>query len=326
MPDELDALQRFRDETPGPSTDAWARAWTAIAAAKSEEEPAARRHGWIPGRRLQRRGPGQRRTLVIATGSAVAAAVAALLAVGLSNLPGTRGTGAQIETAAFVTRVEHALSKSGQRNVVGYARTVYPPGYRVQLVASGGLRVFPNYRASSPWSVGYLVRWSYQGTLKVSAFTAAGHRIFDLGITAVHGTLTSTGVSYRSGTWWRGAAGPAPAGNGPAPAQCGPDVQLGAGGWPAFIRHALGCGEYTPDGRQLVDGIDAIKLTGKGLGALWVNPATYLPVRALFTFGSEQIQTDFRWLSPTPANLAQLSAPVPAGFRQVPPPSVAARR
>jgi hypothetical protein len=50
---------------------------------------------------------------------------------------------------------------------------------------------------------------------------------------------------------------------------------------------------------------------------LWVNPATYLPVR--LKLGG--LQTDFQWLSPTPAGLALLNMPVPAGFHQVPPPS-----
>jgi len=50
---------------------------------------------------------------------------------------------------------------------------------------------------------------------------------------------------------------------------------------------------------------------------LWVNPATYLPVRP--KLGG--LQTDFQWLSPTPAGLALLNMPVPAGFHQVPPPS-----
>jgi len=48
-----------------------------------------------------------------------------------------------------------------------------------------------------------------------------------------------------------------------------------------------------------------------------VNPATYLPVR--LKLGG--LQTDFQWLSPTPAGLALLNMPVPAGFHQVPPPS-----
>jgi hypothetical protein len=50
---------------------------------------------------------------------------------------------------------------------------------------------------------------------------------------------------------------------------------------------------------------------------LWVNPATYLPVR--MTIGP--VNASFEWLAPTPANLAPLHLTVPAGFRQVPPPA-----
>lgn len=76
------------------------------------------------------------------------------------------------------------------------------------------------------------------------------------------------------------------------------------------------------DGRQWIGGIDAITITGnKGLDTLWVSPATYLPVRVMLTFGNVQIQTDFSWLAPTPANLAALNVTVPAGFQQVAPPS-----
>jgi hypothetical protein len=46
-----------------------------------------------------------------------------------------------------------------------------------------------------------------------------------------------------------------------------------------------------------------------------VDPATYLPVR--WDVGGSQ--TDYLWLPPTPANLALLNEPIPAGFRQVPP-------
>lgn len=251
MPDELDALRHFRDETPGPPGTG-ARA--AIAAAKGEEEPARRWPGWAPGRRSHRRGSGRRGVLVIAAGRAVAAAVAGLLAVLLPNSPVTRGTGAQVETTAFVTRVERALSMSGQRNVVGCARTVYPPGTSVEPVSPGVLRVSAGRGASSPWAVGYLVRWSYQGTGKVSAFTAAGHRVFDFGAAPSGGMLTSTAVLYRSGTWWRGTIGPVSPGRGPVPAQCGPGIQIGSGGWPAFLRHALSCDEYVKGGQHRIGG------------------------------------------------------------------------
>jgi hypothetical protein len=315
MPDELDALRQFRDETPGPSTDAWNRARAAIAAARAEEEPAGRG----PGRRSPRRQPGQRRVLWMVTVGAVAAAVAGLLAVLLPGSLATRGTRAQFETTAFVTRVEHALSESSQRQLVGYARTMFPPGYTLEPVSPGGIRVGSG--ASSPWTVGYLVRLSYRDTNKVSAFTAAGYRVFDLRMTPEGGMVTSTGVFYRSRTWWRGVAGPSAAVNGPAPTPCGPGVELGPGGWPSFLRHELGCGEFTKGGQQRIGRVEAVELTGNGgHEVFWVNPATYLPVRAITTLSGSRQQTDFGWFAPTKARLAGLRLSVPPGFRQVPAP------
>jgi hypothetical protein len=312
MPDELDALRYFRDETPGPSTDAWNRARAAIAAARAEQEPARRGRSRVPGRS---------RMLFLVTAVAVAAAIAGLVAVLLPGPPATRGTGTLIETTAFVTHIEHALSEAGQRNVVGYARTVYPPGYLVEPVGPGGLRVFPSPSAGSPWSAGSLVRWSYQGATKISAFTAAGQRVFDLRIALVHGRLISTGVFYRSGTWWRGTVGPA-SGNGPPPRLCGSVVQLGTGGWPAFLRQELNCGEFTKGGLQRIRGVEAVKLTSTGgVDTFWVNPRTYLPVRAVYINSGERFQTDFGWFPPTQARLAHLPLPVPPGFRQVAPPA-----
>ena len=318
MPDELDALQRFRDETPGPSTDAWNRARAAIAAARAEEEPAGRG----PGHRSPGRIPRQRQVLWMVTAAAVAAAVAGLLAVLLPGSLASRGTGGQIKTTAFVTHVEHALSELGRRNLVGYARSVYPPGYSAEPVSPGGLRVFPSTGAGSPWNVRYLVVWAYQRVSKESAYSAAGYRVFDLRFAPAGGTLTSTGVIYHSRTWWRGAIGPVPVQGGPAPTQCGPGIRLGTGGWPTFIRYELSCGEFTKGGQRRIGGIEAIQLTGNGgRETIWVNPRTYLPVRTVFAAPEgPQLQTDFGWFTPTQARLAHLRLPVPPGFRQVAPP------
>jgi hypothetical protein len=322
--DEIEVLRLFRDDMPGPSTDAWTRARSAIAVARAEEERAGRQYSRGPGRQ----GPARRKLFSMAAGVTMAAAVAAagLLAALLPNSPVTGGHGRaagvqQIRTTAYViTRVEHALSLSGSNNELGYARTVYPPG-TIAEPAANVVHVLPEPGVSSPWSVGSTVRWSYQGTMSLSAFSPTGQRVFARGITPGHGKQTTVVVIYRDATWWRATGGAVPEQNGPAPSSCGPDVTIGPGGWPAFIREELSCGEYAADGRQRVDGMDAIKLTGdKGLDTLWVNPATYLPVRAIFTFGRLRTQTGFRWLPPTPANLARLSVRVPAGFRQVPPP------
>jgi hypothetical protein len=310
MPDELDALRHFRDETPGPSTDAWTRARAAIAAARSAEEPAVRRRSRIP--RLPR-------MLFVVTAVAVAAVVAGLLAVLQPGSLTSRRTGVQIETSAFVTHVEHALSELGHRNLVGYARSVYPPGYSAEPVSPGGLQVSPSTGTGSPWNVRYLVVWAYQRVSKESAFSAAGYRVFDLRFAPAGGTLTFTGVIYRSRTWWRGAIGPVPVRGGPAPTQCGPGIRLGTGGWPTFIRYELSCGEFTKGGQRRIGGIEATQLTGNGgQETIWVNPRTYLPVRTVFSApGGPQLQTDFGWFTPTQARLAELRLPVPPGFRQV---------
>lgn len=101
--------------------------------------------------------------------------------------------------------------------------------------------------------------------------------------------------------------------------------------WAATIRKALGCGKFTTSGTERVDGVNAIKLTPVRPGAahevLWVDPATYLPVRVAyetrrspkgpFTLGQ---LWDVQLLLPTAANLARLTMHIPAGFVQVPAP------
>jgi hypothetical protein len=89
--------------------------------------------------------------------------------------------------------------------------------------------------------------------------------------------------------------------------------------------------------------VDTIKLIGKPVTAqgetfrqtLWVDPKTYLPLRTTTTFTKANAKAkanthrtgtlthDFRWLPPTPANLATLHAAeqrgtIPASFRSLP--------
>jgi hypothetical protein len=94
----------------------------------------------------------------------------------------------------------------------------------------------------------------------------------------------------------------------------------------ADLRTEQSCGMLRLAGTGSVDGVHAVRLTGTSGGiseTYWVDTSTYLPPRIttvwLGTNGPVQ-QDDLRWLPPTEANLANLTVPIPAGFRQIPPP------
>ncbi len=273
----------------------------------------------------------RRRQRLTARAVTAAGTVAAVTAVAVAGVTGAFGPGhgPPIRTAAYVTRVERALDSSGEGNMVEYDRTVLPPGSAVRLTAFDW-RIGPAAAlgkagpgASAPLSVTSIAEWTYRGTTTMSAFSGTGQRVVT---SEVSGGGREVTVIYRNGTWWSATA---PASNfqqGPARSRCGAGISVGPGGWPAAIRQELSCGAYKDDGRQPINvagnfrDVDAIKLIGPRGSALWINPATYLPVRQVVA-GRQPTLTDFRWLPPTPANLAQLSVRVPAGFRQVPRPS-----
>ena len=75
-------------------------------------------------------------------------------------------------------------------------------------------------------------------------------------------------------------------------------------------------------GQQRIDGTETIELTSRP-GSLvpetiWVSPDTYLPVRVTGRVATLQRTADVTWLQPTAQNLAELTVPIPSGFRQVP--------
>jgi hypothetical protein len=97
---------------------------------------------------------------------------------------------------------------------------------------------------------------------------------------------------------------------------------------PDAARKLLACPGITVTRGQRIDGVDAIRFSGKKLGeTLWVNATTYLPIEAVITYApgnmppagynsakSPEQVFRYTWLSPTPANLAYMNVPIPAGF------------
>ena len=305
MPDEIDLLRLFRNEMPGPSTDAWARARAAVAAARSEE----------PRARIQnekRRGRRRRASLAVATGAAAAAALAVTVVV----VPG--GTGGPTAAAAdVVQRVDRALDAAGPGEIA-----------QMTVTSSGGA---PAATTTKEWSYGD--RW------RAVTYSPARHPVYDEGSSTASSYVA---VSYQTQTWARQPGNP----DAPVPGSSGcervagalplllqpglPGTGFSASSLPATVarelRAAISCGTLSVAGRQRAGGIEAIKLTSSPDSqireTIWVSPDTYLPVRvvarAVGKPGASWLTADITWLRPTEQNLARLTVPIPAGFRQVP--------
>ena len=270
----------------------------------------------------------RRRTLrlTVASGAATAVAASAMAIAGVSGVFDSAAPAPQTtQTTAYVVKhVENALAPASVDDLVNFSRQTFLAGATWQPVPGGLKGGITADGTSSPWLTAYMLRWAYQGNQKTSAYSPSGQHVFDVGISAQNGSATQTAVIYGNRTWWTTSVSPSGSGSGSPGCTTG-SIALNSGpgsGWPAFIRSQLSCGAYQVVGHQVVDGIDAVKITGHGRPlTLFVDPATYLPVQ--LDIGPGRI--DFTWLSPTAANLAQLKLSVPAGFQQVPPPQPGVR-
>jgi hypothetical protein len=182
-----------------------------------------------------------------------------------------------------------------------------------------------------------MVSWTYRGLELRYGFSATGQVVFHTTINTVttHSgkqRLETYGAAYPARIRWRtvirGVTGPLPR------LTCQTVIgQLFARDMRVTIPKALTCGQFYLAGRQQVDGVTAMTLIAKpqpGFArlALWINPATYLPVRMDVTFraghGAQSLlRYDYRWLLPTEANRAALHAAIrratiPASFRKLP--------
>jgi hypothetical protein len=256
---------------------------------------------------------------VAVAAAALAAAAVALVAV---VVPGAGPRGTDL-TAYVVKRVDGALRAAGPGEIARMTVTS-------SAAAPGGKTVTTTAE-----------EWSYGDQWRAVANSLAGHRVYDEGSgTASRYTL----VSYPTRTWARGAGVGRPPAAAAGSRGCGSVVaalpqlfQAGLPG-PSFapsslpvtvageLRAAVSCGRLAVTGRQHVDGIETIELTGLRSGPVsetfWVSPGTYLPVRVVVrsAHGEPALKqtADITWLPPSRPNLVRLTVPVPTGFRHVP--------
>jgi hypothetical protein len=290
------------------------------------------------------RGHRRRRRLVLCSVTGAAAALTAgAVALAVVVVPSQQRTGIEL-TADVVKRVSSAL-------------TAADPGDIAQMSVTTSSASPYGGKATTTTAE----EWSYGDQWRSVTYSSPGHPLYDEGYTASAGSSVYTLVNYSTRSWTErpGLGRPAaaipfstlPAARGCRPAigafpllyRFGlPGMGLPASSLPSTVarslRTAVSCGTLTVVGRQTVDGVEAIKLTSRAGSpiseTIWVSPGTYLPVRVVVrspsgasgAAGAPAVQqtADITWLPPTAQNLAKLTVPIPAGFRKVSLPAVAA--
>jgi hypothetical protein len=277
--------------------------------------------GRASGPAASRRRPAMR-AVAAAAATALAAGAVALRAIGLPGAAHNVADGPPDRASYVVKRVGSALRAAEPREIAQMTVTTHGaalPGGTTTTTSSE--------------------EWSRGGQWRSVTSSSAGDPVYDEGFsTASPYTL----VSYLTRTWARQPGLGRPAAPASGPAGCESVVAalpllfrpgLPGSGLSATspltvatdLRAAVSCGTLAAAGRQRVDGIEAIQLTS-GRDSLisetiWVNPATYLPVRVVVRPASTRprfLTADITWLPPTTQNLAKLTVPIPAGFRRVP--------
>jgi hypothetical protein len=278
----------------------------------------------------------------VACGTAAVTVAVIALTGGASGTPArTAPSGAQARTVAFVvTQVKKALA-SANKVFVGHTADTYGPSV---TWAYGPRNRFEEFWPSTDYrgrAVNGRREWNFPPKFRGQPALAQGTAL-------VGGKLTYAYVTYpdRLFSLYTGPAVP-------PPRPCSTTSRLSMGGPPAVSYHwsdlinaTLACGAATVTGHVRINGVETTKITGTPVTVrlptgeakavrersvrvrwiLYVNPATYLPVRmssSTQAFGGpagntlSSSVTDVQWLPPTAANIAKTLVTIPAGFHQL---------
>jgi hypothetical protein len=288
-----------------------------------------------------------------------------LLAAILDDFPnlagGPAGSGAARKRGGLVLLAAGAAAAAGVTGVVsggGHAAAVRPgvpvrPSVPAQLAADYVVdHVKAAVTASADRAIQYdlgrapnsqtgvienTATWEYASPGREVTLThvlgAGGSPVLGYLMTATPDTTVTITINYRDRTW---STATYPWGYATPPDTPGPLPQTTAQAADA-LRAAISAGSMTEAGPAEVDGQRAIHLVQgsaqTGEIDMWVDPATYLPIRTIDTAPGESaasdraIRDDYKWLPDTAANLSLLTpaGAIPAGFTQVRPGSGSGR-
>ena len=234
-------------------------------------------------------------------------AAAALAVFGFSFLAGRTpaATSGNIQTVSYVVQHVEAALLANNDVVV---ETQHAPDSQTGL---------PTFTKS----------WSTAGsaTFRSETLDSAGNPTTGNVVRSTPGLTTSVAINYQRRTWSMSTYRDANSSQAPAAAPL-TLTQL-----TSQLRADVADGSATLMGPSIVDGRSVLELeqgsSATGFQYTWVDPSTYLPIRAIDTApgvsatSDQAIRVDYQWLANSPANLELLTvgAALPAGFSQVPP-------
>jgi hypothetical protein len=223
-------------------------------------------------------------------------------------------------TAGIVAGTSGAGSKAGRpsaaRAVVLNAETV---SYRARTAIASQDADGIDYTQTTQPNGNVVDTWQYEGSRRAERFATGGSPVTDAGITDDSGTVSYLIVDYSKQTFyqtsWQGAD---PLGC----IVCNIKAELADGVFKVVTQTTLN-GQpalelsYEPPAAATGVSKNSGAATDTMTWTLWVDPTTYLPIQSQQTIGSKgEDDTTYEWLEPDPANLAQLTVPVPSGFTQ----------
>jgi hypothetical protein len=303
MIDELEALDRFRNDTEPSSGDARERALLTLQEVISAEQAGRRRHFRRP-------------TVVSLAAVGIAAVVIAITLAVAHPFGGTPGPG---ETLPGSLRKAILAAYEAETGDILYVhQTITQPNGDDYI--------------SDDWSSLTTTQAGQQVATRIRLEEANGTPVQDLEITyilpATTGRSTPVGdvtvVDYLNQTWYHQPDGPLP----PPPLHIPNYIVVGS------LSNSIAKLQWSDLGTTTLNGQPAIELSevnppGAQSFIVWVDPSTYLPIQEQLTYGTEgggqtvegRVTSTLGYLPPTAANSADLNVTIPAGFTQTSAPS-----
>jgi hypothetical protein len=280
----------------------------------------------------------RRQAIAGAIAAGTAAVTAAAVIIATAGTAGSNPNALHGQTITYVaTRAEQALAQLNPAQAIELDTLTARGGSFGFTVMNTAFNGTTGSTAQLPGVLGGVhasseVDWSYGGLYLQHGYSAAGKLVY----TVTTGSQGYSGAAYPARIRWHnpltGLPSSPPGGN---PTLTCDNAGTDFPSWKPSITKALSCHLFTLGGNQMIAGVNTIKLVGKPVTAegetfrqtLWVDPKSYLPLRTSTTFTKAHrtgtLTRDFRWLSPTKANLGRLQAAsergsVPASFRSLP--------